>query len=153
MLIIFGVVMVGYGATRLGVWKTEMNRPISVFVLNVTCPMLIIGSVMGDGLQFSSSEIMQLMLVALLNYVVLIVAAIAIARIWRVRPSDRGLQKFMLTFGNVTFIGFPASAAIFGERAVFYASTGSKYSSTSGLSPRGHLERQAEFHASTQDEA
>ena len=122
MLIIFGVVMVGYGATRLGVWKTEMNRPISVFVLNVTCPMLIIGSVMGDGLQFSSREIMQLMLVALLNYVVLIVAAIAIARVWRVRPSDRGLQKFMLTFGNVTFIGFPASAAIFGERAVFYAS-------------------------------
>src|SRR5574340_45453 len=30
---------------------------------------------------------------------------------------------------------------------------GSKYSSTSGLSPRGHLERQAEFHASTHDEA
>ena len=30
---------------------------------------------------------------------------------------------------------------------------GSKYSPTSGLSPRGHLERQAEFHASTQDEA
>src|SRR5574340_1004043 len=30
---------------------------------------------------------------------------------------------------------------------------GSKYSSTSGLSPQGHLERQAEFHASTQDEA
>src|SRR5574339_595310 len=30
---------------------------------------------------------------------------------------------------------------------------GPKYSSTSGLSPRGHLERQAEFHASTQDEA
>ena len=28
-----------------------------------------------------------------------------------------------------------------------------KDSSTSGLSPRGHLERQAEFHASTQDEA
>src|SRR5574337_1054780 len=30
---------------------------------------------------------------------------------------------------------------------------GSKDSSTSGLSPRGHLERQAEFHASTGDEA
>src|SRR5574337_1158024 len=30
---------------------------------------------------------------------------------------------------------------------------GSKYSSTSGLSSRGHLERQAEFHASTQDGA
>src|SRR5574337_1026193 len=30
---------------------------------------------------------------------------------------------------------------------------GSKFSSTSRLSPWGHLERQAEFHASTQDEA
>src|SRR5574341_1358500 len=30
---------------------------------------------------------------------------------------------------------------------------GSKYSSTSGLAPRGHLVRQAEFHASSQDEA
>ena len=30
---------------------------------------------------------------------------------------------------------------------------GSKYSSKSGLFPRGHLERQAEFHASTPDEA
>src|SRR5574337_654837 len=30
---------------------------------------------------------------------------------------------------------------------------GYKYSSTSGLCPRGHLERQAEFHASTQDDA
>ncbi|GFM03577.1 hypothetical protein TUM15796_20330 [Neisseria gonorrhoeae] len=38
-------------------------------------------------------------------------------------------------------------------RASFGKTPGSKYSSTSGLSPRGHLERQAEFHASTQDEA
>ena len=33
MGIIFGVVIVGYVATRLGVWKTEMNRNMSVFVL------------------------------------------------------------------------------------------------------------------------
>ena len=44
------------------------------------------------------------------------------------------------------------------EEAVFLCvvqkkTPGSKDSSTSGLSPRGHLERQAEFHASTQDEA
>ena len=31
--------------------------------------------------------------------------------------------------------------------------TDSKYNLTRGLSPREHLERQAEFHASTQDEA
>ena len=122
MAIIFGVVIVGYVATRLGVWKTEMNRNMSVFVLNVTCPMLIIGSVMGEGLQFSDEEIYQLVIVSLINYAVLIIGAFVIAKTWRVRPDRQGLQKFMVTFGNVTFIGFPACAAIFGDRAVFYAS-------------------------------
>jgi predicted permease len=95
---------------------------MSVFVLNVTCPMLIIGSVMGEGLQFSDEEIWQLVIVSLINYAVLILGAFAIAKIWKVRPERQGLQKFMVTFGNVTFIGFPACAAIFGDRAVFYAS-------------------------------
>ena len=35
----------------------------------------------------------------------------------------------------------------------FLKTPGSKDSSTSGISPRGHLERQSEFHASTQEEA
>ena len=122
MGIIFGVVIVGYIATRLGVWKVEMNRNMSVFVLNVTCPMLIIGSVMGEGLQFSDQEVWQLVIVSLINYAVLIAGAFLIAKVWRVRPDRQGLQKFMVTFGNVTFIGFPACAAIFGDRAVFYAS-------------------------------
>lgn len=122
MAIIFGVVAVGYMATRIGVWKTDMNRPISVFVLNVTCPMLIVGSVMGEGLVFSDQEVFQLISVAVLNYAILVVSALCISRVWKVKPSVKGLQKFMLTFGNVTFIGFPACAAIFGDRAVFYAS-------------------------------
>ncbi len=122
MGIIFGVVIVGYVATRLGVWKTEMNRNMSVFVLNVTCPMLIVGSVMGEGLQFSHAEIWQLIVVSLINYAVLIAGAYAINKVWRVSADRSGLQKFMVTFGNVTFIGFPACAAIFGDRAVFYAS-------------------------------
>ena len=122
MGIIFGVVIVGYIATRIGVWKVEMNRNMSVFVLNITCPMLIIGSVMGEGLQFSYQEIWQLIVVSLINYAVLIIGAFVIAKTWRVRPDRQGLQKFMVTFGNVTFIGFPACAAIFGDRAVFYAS-------------------------------
>lgn len=122
MGIIFGVVIVGYVATRLGVWKTEMNRNMSVFVLNVTCPMLIVGSVMGEGLQFSHAEIWQLIVVSLINYAVLIAGAYAVSKVWRVSADRSGLQKFMVTFGNVTFIGFPACAAIFGDRAVFYAS-------------------------------
>ena len=55
----------------------------------------------------------------------------------------------LAVLGHHCCVGFSLVAA----RRALEKTPGSKYSSTSGLSPRGHLERQAEFHASTQDEA
>lgn len=73
MLIIFGVVLVGFFAARRGLWAAELNKHISVFVLNVTAPLLILSSVMGEGLVFEAAVIGQLLLVSLLNYVILVV--------------------------------------------------------------------------------
>lgn len=120
MLIIFGVVLVGFFAARRGLWAAELNKHISVFVLNVTAPLLILSSVMGEGLVFEAAVIGQLLLVSLLNYVILVGAAYAATSIWHLEGFRRGLLRFMLSFGNVTFIGFPVLMAIFGERAVFY---------------------------------
>ena len=54
----------------------------------------------------------------------------------------------------VPFSSCPQSFPESGRPCIVRKKTpGSKDSSTSGLSPQGHLERQAEFHASTQDEA
>lgn len=120
MLQILGVVMVGFLATKRGVWEAEMNRKMSVFVLTVTAPLLILSSVMGEGLVFETREIMQLLLISLLNYVVLIGGAYIATAVWHLDAFRRGLLRFMLSFGNVTFIGFPVLSCIFGERAVFY---------------------------------
>lgn len=113
--------MVGFLASKRGVWNQEMNRQISVFVLAVTAPLLILSSVMGEGLVFETSEILQLLLVSVLNYVILIGGAYLVTALWRLNEMRRGLLRFMLSFGNVTFIGFPVLNAIFGPRAVFYA--------------------------------
>lgn len=120
MLMLFGIIIVGYFAARRGVWVPEMSRNMSLFVLTVTAPCLILSSVMGEGLEFSTAEIVQLMLVSLLNYVILIGGAYLVSAIWHTGPERRGILRFMLSFGNVTFIGFPVLLAIFGERAVFY---------------------------------
>ncbi len=122
MLMIFGVVIIGYLAARRGWWVKDMNRNMSIFVLNVTAPCLILSSVMGEGLIFETDEIVQLLLVSVLNYVILIGGAYLVTAIWHLDDFRRGLLRFMLSFGNVTFIGFPVLAAIFGERAVFYGS-------------------------------
>lgn len=120
MIQILGVVMVGFFASKRGIWAADLNQKMSVFVLNVTAPLLILSSVMGDGLQFSTREVLQLLLVSLLNYVILIGGAYLTNGIWHVEASRRGLLRFMLSFGNVTFIGFPVLMALFGPRAVFY---------------------------------
>lgn len=120
MLIIFGVVLVGYLASRRGIWAEQLNKSISVFVLKVTAPLLILSSVMGDNIQFEPKEIGQLMLVSILNYIILVGSAYFFSTIWHLDTARRGQLRFMLSFGNVTFIGFPVLMTVFGERAVFY---------------------------------
>lgn len=122
MLLLFGIVMVGFFSTKLGFWKPDLNKKMSHFVLNVSCPMLILSSVMGDGLVFSREEIVRLMWVSVVNYAIIFPLAYLVSAIWRQPDEDRrGQLRFMTAFGNVTFVGFPATAAIFGDRALFYA--------------------------------
>lgn len=120
MIIIFGVVMVGYFSAKRGLWDAALSKSMSVFVLNVTAPLLILSSVMGEGTQFTPSEVGQLVWVSLLNYVVLLGGAYLVSALWKLDPYRKGLLRFMLSFGNVAFIGFPVLMSLFGERAVFY---------------------------------
>lgn len=122
MLLLFGVVIIGFGSTKLGFWAPQLNKLMSHFVLNVTAPMLILSSVMGDGLVFERDEIMRIMWVAVVVYVIIFPLAYLTTFLWRQRDEYmKGQLRFMTTFGNVTFIGFPTVSAIFGERALFYA--------------------------------
>ncbi|MGN0087200.1 MAG: AEC family transporter [Alloprevotella sp.] len=121
MLMIFGVVLTGFVAAKKGIWPVEINKKISVFVLDISAPCLILTSVMGEGMVFERSEIISLMLVSIINYAILIAAAYLVTHIWDVGERRIGILRFCMAFGNVTFIGFPAVTAVFGPRGVFYA--------------------------------
>ena len=71
---------------------------------------------------FENSELLALTVVAVVNYVILIGLAYLVPSIWKVNRSRRGILKFMLAFGNVSFIGYPVCDAVFGPKAVFCAS-------------------------------
>lgn len=122
MLMIFATIMVGFLSAKRGIWPAELNRLLSVFVLDVSCPMLILASVMGPGITFETSEVVSLIWVSVVNYALLIAAAFALTRLWNTGGRHRrGQLRFMSVFGNVTFIGFPVVNAVFGAKAVFYA--------------------------------
>lgn len=122
MLMIFGIVLVGLFAAKRNLWSGEIDRKLSVFIMNISMPALILASVMGQDLAFENAELVSLCIVALLSYVVLLGAAFIIPIVWRVHTSRQGLLRFMLAFGNVSFIGYPVCDAVFGPKAVFCAS-------------------------------
>lgn len=122
LTIIFGAIITGFVSTRKGLWALEMNRMMTRFILNVSCPLIIVGSVMGDGVGFERRELYQLMYMSAILYIVLLGCAYLFTLFWRVDPRRRGLVRFVTTFGNVTFVGFPVLMALYGQKAVFYAS-------------------------------
>ncbi len=122
MLMIFGIVMVGLFAAKRNLWSGDLDRKLSIFIMNISMPALILASVMGKDLAFENSELLALVIVAIVNYVVLIGMAYLIPHIWKVNRSREGILKFMLAFGNVSFIGYPVCDAVFGPKAVFCAS-------------------------------
>lgn len=122
MLMIFGIVLVGLFAAKRNLWSAELDRKLSVFIMTISMPALILASVMGKDLAFENDELLALAVVAVVNYVVLIGMAYLIPRIWKVNASREGILKFMLAFGNVSFIGYPVCDAVFGSKAVFCAS-------------------------------
>ncbi len=122
MLMIFGIVLVGLFAAKRNLWAAELDRKLSIFIMNISMPALILASVMGKDLAFENSELLALAVVAVVNYVVLIGMAYLIPNLWKVNPSRKGLLSFMLAFGNVSFIGYPVCDAVFGPKAVFCAS-------------------------------
>lgn len=121
MIILFILVIIGYYLSKKKMMDADFDRKLSGLVINVTCPSLILSSVMGDTLP-DRKLILPLLIVGFVTYVLLIGAAFLLPRYLPVKSSDRGIYSFMLAFGNVGFIGYPIVASIFGPSAVFYAS-------------------------------
>ncbi len=122
MLMIFGIVLVGLFAAKRNLWAGDLDRKLSIFIMNISMPALILASVMGKDLAFENSELISLAVVAVVNYIVLIGLAYLIPHLFKVNKARLGISRFMLAFGNVGFIGYPVCDAVFGPKAVFCAS-------------------------------
>jgi len=71
-----------------------------------------------------------------------------------ISPSTQGKSQCLGTSSNVTLrMKSEHERALTPQLHRMEKSAGSKYNSTSGMTPHEQFERQAEFRASTQDEA
>ena len=114
------IVIVGYGAGKLGYLGGDFDRQLSRLVINLTCPALILSSAMTGELP-EREYILPLLLISVVTYAVLTGVAFVLPRYLTRKKAEEGAIGFALMFGNVGFMGYPVVASIFGHEAVFYA--------------------------------
>ena len=121
MLILLTIVLVGFLAHKRGLMGGDFDKRLSAFIIDVSCPALIVSSVLGDVMP-CRDFILPLLAVGFVTYILLMAFAVVAPRLFVKEPANRGLYSFMLMFANVGFLGYPVVASIFGHEAVFYAS-------------------------------
>lgn len=120
MVILFVLVMAGFIANKLGYTNHDFDKALSRIVFDITCPLLILSSVMQGSLP-DRSIILPLLGVGFATYLIIIPVSWIYGRIVGRNRDEQGVLAFVSTFGNVGFIGYPVVTALFGASSVFYA--------------------------------
>lgn len=120
MVVLFIIVILGYVACKLGYMGDKFDKKLSSIVVDITCPLLVLSSVMGDELP-DRTLILPLLGVGFLTYILLLVFGFWVPRLITKNHDDQGMIGFALMFANVGFIGYPIVSSIFSPKAIFYA--------------------------------
>ena len=120
MVTLFIIVILGYVLCKLGYMGDKFDQKLSTIVIDITCPSLILSSVMGDTLP-DRTLILPLLGVSILTYIILLAFGFFVPRFIAKDLDAQGMIGFTLMFANVGFIGYPIVASIFGPHAILYA--------------------------------
>lgn len=122
MVVLFVVVALGYAARKAGLMDDAFDGALSKLVIWVTCPALILDSVLGNAQLPSSDVVVQVLLVSFGLFIPVTAIALAFTRLAPMPEGQRGGHAFTITFSNVGFVGFAVSNAILGSQSLLYLS-------------------------------
>lgn len=122
MGILLAIVAVGFAAAKCRVFPEGTNKVLAQLVIVVTNPCTVLHSVLGSDRILSNNEVFLLTGIALCVFAVLIFLGRLLPRVLHCPEKDINVYRFMMTFANMGFMGFPVIKALYGDGAVFYAS-------------------------------
>src|SRR5574344_493732 len=120
MVVLFILVMVGFIANKLNYTDDRFDKALSKMVFDITCPALILSSVMGDRLP-DKHYILPLLGVGFATYCLLTPICLIYGKLVGKTRDEKGVLAFIGSFVNVGFIGYPVVTSLFGAHSVFYA--------------------------------
>lgn len=122
MLVLFGVILIGYIINKAGILNHTINMGLSELVVKVTCPALVISSVCVDLPTESTNTVWLILFLGVCLYLFYVLIAKVIVIPFRLSKADSAIYQMMLTFSNNVFIGYPLAKVLYGDAAIFYMS-------------------------------
>lgn len=110
--------MLGFYARRRNFTNKEVNKGITSILLNITLPFLIINSFL---VKYSSELLINAGKVFIYSVLSLVILLIVGKIIYFKVPHERqSVLRFVTTFSNCGFMGFPVMMSLYGNIGVFY---------------------------------
>ena len=117
---LFLLLALGLLCNKTGLLSDSANRVLSRLVINVALPATTIDSIVNTDLSLSGETAAELMASMGVYYGVMVVLGLVLSTLIAHRHPEKRLYQFMITFGNIGFLGFPLITSLFGSEALFY---------------------------------
>lgn len=114
------MIALGYYLTRKGLFDEGVSMLFSKLVVHVSLPALMVSNmltVFDRGKLYNAG---RGLLIPFASMLICYIAAIAVAKLIRVKPERRGIFQAMFFASNTIFMGMPVNIALFGEKSTPY---------------------------------
>lgn len=116
IVIMFALMFLGAGLFKAGKISREGTKSIGNILVCVVMPAVVIKAFMRE---FSPERLKGLLIAFLVSLAALVLSMAVAALCFKKHP----IEVFGTSFSNAGFLGIPIIAAVFGDEAVFYASS------------------------------
>lgn len=116
------IIAIGYIAKRIGIFNDSSDKIFSGFVVNITCPALIVLSLSEPKEYSSLDNLFPFIGVTAFSIVFSYFISKPFLKAFRYNESDTVVFRHGMIFGNVAYIGYPLCYSLFGNTGFLYAS-------------------------------
>lgn len=121
---LFLLIMVGYFLRKNNHLDKKETGAISKLLLDLIIPAMLISSLQIDITAKILGDFTDLFLYWIAFYLILIIFASIISKLFPISKDKKIILNFFLIFGNVGYMGLPVIDVIFPENGIFFGSIG-----------------------------
>lgn len=122
LLILFGLMSLGFYAQKRG-WMTDpVSRSVSAMVVNIFNPMIMLSGAVSRSEDATGAMVLENLILCCIYFAAATLLSYPLLRLIRVPREKRGLYANLLIFANFGFMGIPVVTGLYGSAYVIFVS-------------------------------